>query len=262
MIYVGTSGYSFPDWVGPFYPPGLASREMLSFYGKHFRAVEINSTYYRIPPPLAMEHMAERTPPGFRFTVKLHGDHTHRRTRDPAVLESFLAALEPLERAGRFAGVLAQFPYSFRPSEEHRDYLRYLRESLGARPLFVEFRHDLWAKRETFALLDELSVGFCAVDEPKLPGLFPAIVRPTGPVGYIRFHGRNARDWWGGDGSQRYNYLYTDEELREWRGAIRSLEARSRDTFVFFNNCHAGAAVQNAMRMAELLELPLGPPAE
>jgi uncharacterized protein YecE (DUF72 family) len=176
-------------------------------------------------------------------------------------MDAFLAAIEPLERTGKFAGTLAQFPYSFRSNEENREYLRYLREGLGSRPLFVEFRHESWARRETFALLDELSLGFCAVDEPRLPGLFPAIVRPTGPVGYVRFHGRNAAEWWGGDGGGRYNYLYTDDELREWLETIRSLDMRSRDTFLFFNNCHAGHAVQNALRMAELLEVT-GRPAE
>ncbi len=261
MIYVGTSGYSFRDWVGPFYPPGTPSRDMLAWYARQFPAVEINSTYYRVPGPRVMERMAERTPAHFRFTVKLHGDVTHKRTRDTAVFEAYLATVQPLIDTGKFAGALAQFPYSFRHNEDSREYLRFVRDHLRDRPAFVEFRHESWARRDAFTLLDELRFGFCAVDEPRLEGLFPPIVRPTGEVGYIRFHGRNTTDWWGGDSALRYDYLYTDRELLEWLEAIRGLAAKSRDTFIFFNNCHAGKAARNARRMVELLSLPLGTPA-
>ena len=257
MIYLGTSGYSFRDWVGPFYPPGVRSAEMLPHYARSFSAVEINATYYRIPPPRIFARMAERTPPGFRFTVKLPAAATHERVRDPAVFDAFLSAVTPLEQAGKLYGFLAQFPSSFRPGEESYAHLEFLRARLSQRSLFAEFRHESWARSATFALLESLGVGFCAVDEPRLPGLFPPIVRPTGPVGYVRLHGRNADAWWSGDGSSRYDYLYNDRELAAWATAIRQLEAHSRDTFVFFNNCHAGHAARNALRMAEILEIPL-----
>lgn len=256
MIHLGTSGYSFRDWIGPFYPPGIRPAEMLSHYARFFSAVEINSTYYRVPPPRTFARMADRTPPGFRFTVKLPGGATHERSRDPAVIDALLAAVAPLEGAGKLHGFLAQFPFSFRPGEESHAHLRFLRDALGERPFFAEFRHASWAVPETFALLDALGAGFCAVDEPRLPGLFPPVVRPTGPVGYVRFHGRNADTWWSGDGAARYDYLYSDRELAEWADAIRRLEAHSRDTFVFFNNCHAGQAAENAQRMAEVLDVP------
>ncbi len=257
MIYIGTSGYSFRDWIGPFYPSGTRSAEMLSHYARIFPAVEINSTYYRVPTARVFAGMAERTPPGFRFMVKLPSGATHERSRDRGTLESFLAAVAPLETAGKLRGFLAQFPFSFRPGGESRTHLRFLREAVGERPLFAEFRHESWARPETFALLESTGIGFCAVDEPRLAGLFPPVVRPTGQVGYVRFHGRNAGAWWSGDGSARYDYLYSDRELTEWAEMIRQLEAHSRDTFVFFNNCHAGQAAENAQRMAAILDLPL-----
>lgn len=252
-ILVGTSGYSFQDWVGPFYPPGTRPSGMLEYYATCFDAVEINSTYYRLPPPKVFESAAGRTPPGFRFTVKFPGDVTHKRDRGLEIMPAYLAAIAPLEDAGRFRGTLAQFPWSFRDSAENREYIRAVREAHGDRPLFFEFRHDSWARRGTFELLDGMGAGFCAVDEPRLSGLFPPLVRPTGPTGYVRFHGRNAGNWWEGDSRSRYDYLYTDDELKEWLAAIHRLAERSKETYIFFNNCHGGQAAENAVRMRELL---------
>jgi uncharacterized protein YecE (DUF72 family) len=257
MIILGTSGYSFRDWVGPFYPPGIPQGQMLNYYVGHFSAVEINSTYYRMPHPKVMTQIERKTPEGFHFTVKLPGDVTHRQTRDPAVFEEFLRVIAPLEEAGKFRGALAQFPWSFRDSRENWAYLAFLRQAFPERPLFAEFRQDSWAREETFEGLRSLGLGFCSADEPKLRGLFPPLARVVGETAYVRLHGRNAKDWWGGDNSGRYNYLYNDDELKEWAQKIRELAAQSANTFVFFNNCHAGRAVQNAKRMAELLELDL-----
>lgn len=257
MIFVGTSGWSFRDWGGTFYPPGIPEGRMLNFYARKFSAVEVNSTYYRLPHPRVMSQIEAKTPPGFRFTVKLPGDVTHRGSRDQALFAEFLRVIEPLEAAGKFHGALAQFPWSFRDTPDNRDYLRLLGRSLSDRPIFVEFRNDSWAREGTFDLLSESGLGYCAVDEPRLKGLFPPIVRSTRDVGYIRFHGRNARDWWaGGRGEHdRYNYLYSKSELKEWVGQVRDLASRTQDTFVFFNNCHAGRAAENALQMVQLLGL-------
>ncbi len=256
-IFTGTSGYSFQDWVGPFYPPGTRPEGMLEHYARCFDAVEINSTYYRLPHPRTFESAVRRTPSGFRFAVKLPGDITHSRGTGLQTMPVYLGAIAPLEDAGRFAGTLAQFPWSFRDTRENRDYIRSVREAHGERPLLVEFRHDSWARRETFTLLDEIGAGFCAVDEPRLRGLFPPLVRPTGPTGYVRFHGRNAENWWAGDSKSRYDYLYSDEELGEWLDAIRKLAERSADTYIFFNNCHGGQAAGNATMMRERLDVGL-----
>jgi uncharacterized protein YecE (DUF72 family) len=253
MIWVGTSGYSFRDWGEAFYPPGIPAGKMLDYYATRFRAVEINSTYYRLPSPMTMVQIERKTPPGFRFTVKFPGDVTHRQTRDDSVFLGFRRVIAPLQASGKFHGALAQFPTRFQDTVENRAYLRFLRQALPEQPIFIEFRHVSWAREETYRLLEDLRFGFCSVDEPRFRVLFPPEVRATGEVGYVRLHGRNAAAWWTGKGSERYDYLYTEAELEEWAAKIRLLSSRTRDTFVFFNNCHRGQAARNAIRMQELL---------
>jgi uncharacterized protein YecE (DUF72 family) len=273
MIFVGTSGYSFRDWVGPFYPNGTKSQDMLARYARVFPAVEINATYYRLPPARTFQGMVQNSPLGFRFVVKLSGSLTHGDAlsaasslgagRSPALPASgidieggcrkFLEAIAPLEDAGRLDGILAQFPYRFREGAAGRERLAELRHHLGPRPLFVEFRHQSWARESTYQLLESLDAGLCIVDEPSLPGLFPPVVRQTSDVAYFRFHGRNAERWWDGDNSTRYDYLYDEEELREWSARIHDTAARTRQTFVFFNNCHGGSAPRNAEQMQAIL---------
>jgi uncharacterized protein YecE (DUF72 family) len=251
-IRIGTSGFSFPDWVGSFYPAGTPRGAMLDFYQRHFRTVELNSTYYRIPPPATMRRMAERTPPGFDFMVKLPGELTHRRTEIAAPLAAFRDCLAPLTQAGKLAGLLAQFPFSFHRGAESEAYLRELREGLKPLSTFVEFRHASWDGPQLPALLTDLGYGFCSIDEPDLPGLIPRRAFVAGDTAYVRFHGRNAGAWWGG-GSERYNYLYSRPELEEWAEVVRTLAGEARRTYLFFNNCHAGHAVVNARMMEELL---------
>jgi len=255
MIWIGTSGYSFDDWAGVFYPPGTRPGNRLNHYATKFKAVEVNSTYYRLPHPVVLRQMERKTPDGFRFLVKMHQDVTHKRVSDPAHFRAFLDVVSPLEEAGKFHGALAQFPWAFKRSVENVEHLRRIGDGMGGRPVFVEFRHDSWAGRETFEELREMGLGFCAVDEPRLPGLFPAIVEETNGVGYVRFHGRNAANWWGRGGGDRYDYDYPDSELLEWLSSIQDLGSRTTDTYLFFNNCHAGRAARNAQRMSELLGL-------
>lgn len=253
MIWIGTSGYAFDDWHGVFYPPGLPRSERLRYYANRFPAVEVNSTYYRLPHPVVIRQMEQKTPERFRFLVKLNHEVTHRGESGAEHFRAFLDVISPLEETGKFHGGLAQFPYAFRRSPQNLAHLRRIRDRMGERPVFIEFRHDSWAREETFAELRSLGLGFCAVDEPRLRGLFPHIVRETNGVGYVRFHGRNESTWWGGEGSLRYNYGYSDSELKEWVAWVRDLGPRTTDTYLFFNNCHAGQAAQNAMRMSELL---------
>jgi uncharacterized protein YecE (DUF72 family) len=253
-VRVGTSGYSFPDWVGPFYPPGTRRGAMLDYYQRAFSTVEINATYYRLPPPATFARMAARTPEDFHFMVKLPGAVTHQRDRSSEPVTGFQRTIAPLQAAGKFTGALAQFPFSFRRSSAAEAYLAWLRASFPGLRLFVEFRHRSWQVPETAELLASHRLGFCSVDEPDLPGLIPRWAQRVGEVAYVRLHGRNARDWWQG-GSERYHYRYRDEELGEWAATIEELAAEAQQTYVFFNNCHAGHAVINARMMEELLKL-------
>lgn len=254
-VHLGTSGYSFKDWVGPFYPPRTPAGRMLETYAQHFASVEVNSTYYALPRLEVMQGMVSRTPERFVFTVKLQKAITHEGSRDLGEFDAFRRLIEPMLEAGKFGGVVAQFPFAFRFAKESRDFLRLLKLGLPELPLFVEFRHASWARPESIELLREIGASFVVVDEPALPGLFPERLWVVGSAAYVRFHGRNAVDWFGGDGSKRYDYLYSDEELAAWAAKIKGLAADARELFVFFNNCHQASAAQNAKKMQGLLEL-------
>jgi uncharacterized protein YecE (DUF72 family) len=253
-ILVGTSGYSFADWVGPFYPSGMKPGEFLGFYSERFPVVEVNSTYYRIPHPRVLEQMERKTPDGFRFVVKLHQSMTHQNSLDPETVRAFLEVLEPLKRAGKYDGLLAQFPWAFQRTPENRKHLKALRERLAGEPLWVEFRHASWMTPGLEASLREHHLGYCVVDEPPLPGLVPPITMRTSEDAYVRFHGRNSDTWWGRSGGDRYDYLYSEQELREWVVKVAELATQARRTYLFFNNCHAGQAARNAKLMQELLK--------
>jgi uncharacterized protein YecE (DUF72 family) len=255
-IVLGTSGFSFKDWVGPFYPEGTRAPEMLEFYAEHFSAVEVNATYYRIPPPSTMESLSRRTPPTFEFLVKAHQSMTHDKAApDAATFDAFRASVAPLQ--GKLRGVLLQFPWAFRPTLGARKRLDLLAAELAPLgPLFVEFRHASWLSEKVFRYLEERAIGYCSVDEPALDGLVPPLARRTGDIGYVRFHGRNTKTWWGGVGD-RYDYDYSPEELKDWVAKIRELAERASKVYVFFNNCHAGQAARNALLMRDMLQQDL-----
>jgi uncharacterized protein YecE (DUF72 family) len=258
-IAIGTSGFSFADWVGPFYPPGTRAGAMLGHYAEHFSTVEVNATYYRIPPPRTMASLDARTPAGFEFVVKAHQSMTHdAEAPDEATFAAFADCVAPLVDAGKFRGILFQFPWAFRPTVASRARLELLHERLSPHgPLFAEFRHASWLDERVFRFLDERGIGYCSVDEPPLPGLVPPVARLTGTIGYVRLHGRNTKTWWGRDRGDRYDYDYSPAELHEWVQKIRELAERSSKVYVFFNNCHAGQAARNALLMKDLVQRDL-----
>ncbi len=255
-IRIGTSGFSFEDWRGTFYPATVDKGKMLDFYAQHFPTVEINSTYYRIPHPAIMNNLVKKVPPGFDFLVKVPQSFTHRRTDLDDDVAKFLQAIEPMEASGTLSGLLAQFPYSFRFSPDSLDYLAMLKNVLTPRPLFAEFRHESWVNRTMYDRLRADGIGYVCVDEPDLPHLIKPDLFATGPIGYIRFHGRNAEKWWDG-GPLRYDYKYSEEELQRWKEKIDKLATKGQvqKMYLFFNNCHLGQAAANAFDMKRLLGL-------
>jgi uncharacterized protein YecE (DUF72 family) len=257
-VRIGTSGFSYDDWRGFFYPEALPKREMLAYYAGRFPTVEVNATYYQIPPPTTFSQMARKVPRGFRFAVKAHRDMTHAEEFLPESFQQFRAAVEPLREAEMLGCVLGQFPWSFKATPQNRAALERFRAELPDLPVVIEFRNAGWVSEETFALLRELGFGFCGVDEPRLKGLMPQVVKATSPIGYVRFHGRNAAKWWQHEQAyERYDYLYTEDELAEWVPRIEELADETQETFVFFNNHYQGKAGQNAQMLALLLSLEL-----
>lgn len=258
-IWIGTSGFSFPDWAGTFYPRDLPKPEWLPYYAERFAALELNSSYYRIPAEQTMARFCDRTPSGFLFMVKANKKTTHERA-DEEVAEQFRRSLQPLVESGRLRGVLAQFPWSFRNTEENREYLVSIAERTPDVQWFVEFRRREWLVPLVGDLLRERRIGFVSVDEPQISDMVPPAAKYTIPVAYVRFHGRNADAWWGrgtGGSGDRYDYLYNEDELRSWVGKIDRLRGKVKEMFLFFNNCHDGQAAQNATAMRELIaQLP------
>jgi uncharacterized protein YecE (DUF72 family) len=260
-IILGTSGFQYKDWVGSFYPAETKPQGMLAAYAQAFAAVELNFTYYGLPKAKNMTRMAETTPPGFEFIVKAHKTTTHEGRLDD--VKPLLEGLAPVAEAGKLSGVLCQFPWAFKNKVESRRHLAGVAEGFvkaseelglpAGVPLFIEFRHDSWMGKPVFDFLSKLGLLFVSVDEPDLEGLLPREGRLTGEAGYLRFHSRNARNWWGGGGKARYDYDYSDEEMSEWLPALRDMAERARKIFVFFNNCHRGQAARNAESMRGIL---------
>ncbi len=252
---VGTSGYSYDDWVGPFYPPGTNKRQFLDYYVQHFNTVEVNYTFYRMPSARTLAAMSRKTGPQFQFVVKANSALTHQRDARPADFAEFAQGLAPLIDEGKLGAVLAQFPYSFHANQAKRRYLERFREQLPGLPVVIEFRHAQWVTAETFQLLEELNLGYCCVDQPRLRNLMPPVVQVTAEIGYVRFHGRNYEKWWQHEEAwERYDYLYSPEELEEWIDKVSRVSQQADQTFVFFNNHYQGQAVQNAQLFTQMLQ--------
>jgi uncharacterized protein YecE (DUF72 family) len=265
VIYVGTCGYGYKDWVGPFYPPKTRSREMLPYYASRFGAVEIDSSYYGVPAEGTIAAMLARSPQGFRFSFKAPqavthpGDYGTRVHDDGASLRDRLL---PVRDAGKFGAVLLQFPNGFKPEAQTKRYLEAVVATFDGLPLVAEFRNRAWQSPETVAMLEDLGVGWCNVDMPAFETLMHPSSDATSKIGYVRFHGRNAAMWWTGDNITRYEYDYAPEELLPWADRIAEIEAQAEQTYVFFNNHAVGNATGNAEMLEEMLVARYGDAAD
>ncbi len=254
MILIGTSGFSYADWKGPFYPKGIAQGEMLPFYAESFSALELNYTYYRMPDAATLERMVAKTGGKVTFSVKAHQDITHTRGVGEEVFAAFREGLAPLRQSSTLGCVLAQFPWSFPFGPAGIEYLKRVAGSFTGIPTVVEFRNGAWVREEVFGMLREQGLGFCCVDQPRLKGLLPPVAVATSRIGYVRFHGRNAARWWEHEEAhERYDYLYTEAELAEWVPKIKALEKETERVFVFTNNHYEAKAVTNARMLEKML---------
>jgi uncharacterized protein YecE (DUF72 family) len=249
----------------------LPSRERLPYYAERFDTVEIDSTYYHLPEEATTGGWAERTPDDFVLHVKAFGVMTRHPVRvqqlppdlrDAApvddrgrvdrpsrefraeIFKRFLEGVSPLRRDGKLGGILMQFPSYVVPKPASLDYLAWAREQLGDHEMLVEFRHASWfeedARDETLRFLEEHGMTHVVTDSPRLNAktVVPTVLAVTGPSAYIRFHGRNAETWHkrGGGASERFDYLYSDDELREWVEPLREVAGEAENAYVLFNN--------------------------
>lgn len=255
MIYIGTSGYSYKDWAGPFYPENTKAGDMLGIYSDSFNFTEINSTYYRIPNAFMFYNMQKKVKDGFVFTVKLHQSMTHTRSAQDKDYEDFIDAADVLKQVQKFGCLLAQFPYSFHFNRENLDYIKGLRERFDAFNLVVEFRNNRWINDETMEFLRANELGYVCVDEPLVSGLLDSRAARTSKISYIRFHGRNDKNWWRhNEAYERYDYLYEERELMQWKDKISELDRQSENCFVSFNNHFRAQAVINGIMLKKLME--------
>jgi uncharacterized protein YecE (DUF72 family) len=259
-ILIGTSGYSYTEWVGPVYTKGTKAGEYLSRYASMFETVELNFSYYRMPEAAQLQSMHEQAP-ALAFSVKAHETLTH--TIDPASWKAeatvFRSALEPLLASDSLKAVLLQFPYSFHYEPDQRRYLDALIRFLPKIPLAVEFRNDQWYNNRTLDALRRLQVAFVSLDLPQVKGNPPIMDVATAPLAYLRLHGRNGETWWGSDSPARYDYLYSERELVAIAQRVKALATGTSTVVVYFNNHRRGQAVANAKRLQQLLsgEKPL-----
>ena len=306
-VRVGTCSWADEALTKYWYPKGVPSGARLAYYAEHFDTVEVDSTYYRLPAVEMVQRWAERTPDDFVMHVKAFGVMTRHPVkidqlppdlRDDAprddrgrierpsrefraeIFRRFLEALEPLRSAGKLGGLLFQFPPYVVPKEASYDYLAWARDQVGDDRMLVEFRHRAWyeedQREETLRFLEEHEMSHVVVDAPRMDGknVPLTVLGLTSPLLYLRLHGRNAETWnvRGGSASERFDYLYPEEELAEWVGPLKELSDQAEEAYVLFNNNNrsrvGGREVAQAPTNAEMLRaqlaqgnVPVSPPA-
>ena len=295
-IRVGTCSWADEALSKHFYPPGLKAGERLAYYAEHFDTVELDSTYYRLPVDTMAQRWAEQTPDGFVMHVKAFGvmtrhpvkkeqlptdlrdeapvDEKGRIDRPPRefraeVFTRFREALEPLRVAGKLGGILFQFPSYVVYKDRSLEYLTWAKEQMAGDEMLVEFRHSSWyeddIRADLLSFLEEHGMSLVVVDAPKteaknVPRTLFAL---TSPTLYVRFHGRNAKTWnvRGTSAADRFDYLYSDEELAEWVEPLRELAGEAQNAYAVFNNNNrspgnggfVSQAATNAQQFRQLL---------
>lgn len=261
ILYIGTAGWSYKDWVPSFYPCS-ESKDLswLEYYSRFFNTVEVNSTYYIYLSPKIFESWLRKIEDqeDFLFTIKLHQDFTHRRWYDDDKIKAVKHNLDILKQSERLGGLLLQFPYSFDCSEPNIDYLRQVIEIFEGYDKFVEVRHKSWQNKNT------KTVTICTIDQPQIGEAIQFKPIIGNEAAYIRFHGRNEKAWLESiknfgkeqtyeERSGRYKYLYSPGELIEISDKIKEIFDKVKRIFVILNNHPNGDAVANAFELLHLL---------
>lgn len=259
-IRIGPAGWSYKDWNGIVYPESPGKKfDPLAYLVNYFDTIEINSSFYRPPTANTTRSWARRVEsnPQFVFTAKLHRVFTHERGKATVDDEKlFREGIQPLADAEKLGTLLVQFPWSFKNGDDERLYLFKLIDKFKDYPLVLEVRHSSWNTPPIHERLVEAGVGICNIDQP----LFSKSIRPaaisTSPVGYIRLHGRNYQNWFREKAprDERYNYLYSLDELEPWIVRIREVAEETKETYVITNNHFRGKAVVNALELKSILE--------
>ena len=259
-IRVGPAGWSYADWAGIVYPARkLSGFHEAAYLSEFFDTIEINTSFYQPLRPDHCRHWLElvSSNPRFLFTAKLWKGFTHDATAGRADECAVRAGFDVLRDAGKLGAVLLQFPFSFHRTEENIAYLNKLLKQFSDYPLVVEVRHATWNDKAFYAALRQLGVGFCNIDQPVIGRSMKPTDRATARIAYIRLHGRRYDTWFSDDPatppSERYNYLYSEEELEPWAARTRHLAEGGDSTFVITNNHFEGKGIVNALQLVHLL---------
>ena len=263
-ILIGTSGYDYPEWKGVFYPQELKRKDFLSYYANQFNALELNNTFYNMPTAERLLSFNDRSGGLLQFSIKANRLLTHEIDRNwQSAARDFISAIRPLADKDKLCALLFQFPQGFHYTDDNRIYLAKLIMEFQGLPLVIEFRHVEWIRESVLKGLEERNTSLCFCDMPQLKALpdGKSIKAPfIGPLAYIRLHGRNEAAWYNaaGDasqnGSSRYTYNYSDEELADFLPVIRSAIISGKRPVVFFNNHPNGSGARNAGKLKELLQ--------
>ena len=274
-LRIGTSGWNYPTgqgtWNGIFYPERPPKTfDELHFYSERFNTVEVNSTFYGQPRRNVSLSWVKRTPPGFEFAVKLYQKFTHpnlagdKTPVSSSDVDNFKGGIDPLAAGERLGPLLAQFPASFKDSPEAREYLQWLLQTFSDYAVAVELRHKTWSDKgaEVYALLHGFGAAWTQIDEPKFRLSIRQTLRPNvKDFYYMRLHGRNAAQWWKHEKSEdRYNYLYSEAELKPIAEAVQNARALVKKQYVDMNNHFAAQSIADAAVLRHMLDEPVDTP--
>jgi uncharacterized protein YecE (DUF72 family) len=269
-IKIGVAGWSYKDWQGIVYPPSLKANARVEYLAQFFDLIEINTSFYgHIKPAVAKEwcRMAASRNPKFVFTAKLNRAFTHSpvavvestsaKTIRPAASDErdAKAGYDAIAAEDMLGALLAQFPISFKCTDENLAYVEQLVRLFRSYPLVLEIRHASWNQPEVLGWLQELQVGLCNIDQPLLGRAIGPSAHATSVVGYIRLHGRNYKQWFAETNVRdRYDYLYSTEELAKWKDRALEVAGKAETTYVVTNNHNLGKAAVNALELISLIE--------
>ncbi len=295
MIRVGTCSWTEKTLIksGEFYPrESRTAEDRLRHYAGVFNTVEVDSVFYAIPDQRNAWLWDERTPENFIFHIKAYGaltghavdarslpkdiraelpakdrDKIRVSVKEPELVKALagklIEALKPLEESGKLGVIVFQFPPWFICDRRNFNTILFCKEMMGQLALAVEFRHGSWFtpdnEASTFKFLNEHKITYVTADEPHTGTLatIPFLPQVTSDIAYFRFHGRNRTNWFkrGKETAERYNYLYSDEELKEFTGPVMEADGKAKVTYAMFNNCYGSNAVRNASKLEELIGL-------
>ncbi len=250
-INIGCSGFSYRDWKGTFYPTSIHTSEMLAYYSNFFDVIEINYSFYSMPTAYTFYEFINRTKK-IRFAVKVNKIFTHERNYSKEDVKKFIEAITPLIDSDRFIALLFQFPQSFHYNHDNLEYIKKLSFDFSNIDKVIEVRSRSFAKYDFYSFVEEMGFSLVNIDAPLLKGIFVGPWKSVGYINYVRLHGRKYESWFSTEESyERYDYLYTEEELEQIKRRIDTLD-KKYDTYIFFNNHYRGKAAYNALQLKRI----------